>query len=107
MNMHEFAKRTACESGCTIEETEGVLKAAFTVLARALAAGEKLTVSNVGTFHVMQSPAQQAYNPQTGQMFPLGPRKRVKFRPTGRLVQMVRDGDVNASIRKLPKTPRP
>lgn len=102
MNMNEFARRTAREAGCTIPEAKQTLLAAFTILARALAEGENVIISNVGTFYASERPARWSRNPATGGKVWVEAGKVAKFRPSGALARAVRDGDVNASVRKPP-----
>lgn len=100
LNTEDFAKRVAKETGQSAKEIEATLRITFDVLARTLAAEESYSIPNFGTFETVERPARPANNPATGERIQLPARRVVRFRPTGRIKQMVRDGDTTATIRK-------
>lgn len=100
MNSETFIKEIARHQGRNRRKVKDDVYATFEVLARLLAAGEKVIIPNVGTFETKDLPARRARNPHTGQTVQVEAKRVARFRPTGRLKTMVRDGDTTASIRK-------
>ena len=52
----------------------------FDIAGEALAAGEKVTVPNFGTFVVSKRPARQGRNPATGETINISASKYVRFK---------------------------
>ncbi|MFE2469772.1 HU family DNA-binding protein [Streptomyces mirabilis] len=84
-------------------EVHEVLMAAFDVIARATASGHKVAITNFGTWFPYRVKRHTNRNPQTGEPVIVEAHQAVKFRPSDRLVELVRKRDRRASIRKLPK----
>ncbi|MGW6910288.1 HU family DNA-binding protein [Streptomyces sp. NPDC054940] len=106
MNIRQLAKIIADDTGLTLSDIEETLWATFDALARTLAAGDSFTLSNFGTFETYTHAAQRRFDISTGEPSHTPPRHVARFRPTGRLRDMVRDGDTTNSVRKLPKGSR-
>ena len=101
-SIHKLAKTVAEDTIRPVEVVEEILWSAFNALAQTLAAGERFTLSNFGTFEVRDREARTARNPHTGGTVQVAPTRVPQFRATGRLREMVRDGDTNGTIKKLP-----
>lgn len=52
----------------------------------ALLSGESVRISGFGRFEVVRRRARRGRNPSTGQRIEIGPRRRLIFRPSRRLV---------------------
>lgn len=52
----------------------------FELMGEELAAGEKVTVPNFGTFQISQRPARAGRNPATGQAITIAASKSVRFK---------------------------
>lgn len=100
LNMRDVARIVAKETGLTTLQAQSALWAGLDAIARATAADERVTFTNFGTFESWERPAHVARNPQTGEMFDAPAKRVVRFRPTGRINDMVRNGDITGTIRK-------
>lgn len=101
LNIKDLAQAVAEESDGDAKEIEKTLRLTFDVLARKLASGESVFfVPNFGSFDTPERAATTKRNPQTGEPISVPARRVVRFRPTGRLKKMVRDGDTTGTIRK-------
>ncbi|MEV6791299.1 HU family DNA-binding protein [Streptomyces sp. NPDC051320] len=105
MAIKRLTAAVAAEAGLTREQAQAAVRAVFDTIARDLAAGRSLTVSNFGTFSAKVRPAGVAQNIATGERMATVAHHVPRFRATGRLRDMVRDQDATASIRKLPSGP--
>ncbi|MGP4085446.1 HU family DNA-binding protein [Streptomyces sp. KR55] len=106
VNIRQLAEIVADDTGLTLSDTEDTLWAAFDAIARTLAAGESFTLSNFGTFATYTHATHKSFNIGTRESMVVPAYRAARFRATGRLREMVRDGDTGASIRKLPKGSR-
>ncbi len=65
-------------------ETEGeaslAVRAIFDVITKALRNGEKVVISNFGTFRVKERRSRQARNPKTGDSVAVPPRRGIRFK---------------------------
>jgi len=52
----------------------------FEIMGEALAADDKVTVPNFGTFHVSERPARSGRNPATGEAITIAASKSVRFK---------------------------
>lgn len=81
MNKQQLIDSMSTETGMTKEKTKQVLNAMIKVGANALKKGERVTISNVGSFYVSTRAARTGRNPQTGKSITIKPKKVVKFKP--------------------------
>lgn len=100
LNTEDLAKRAAEATGRPAVELEETLRVFFDVLAHELTTGESYSIPNFGTFETVERPARTAWNPLNGEPLQVPAKRVVRFRPTGRIKAMVRDGDTTVSIRK-------
>lgn len=80
MNKAQLVEAVALDANITRIEARKAVDAAIRVTARLLREGDKLTLSGLGTFYVVQQPARVGRNPRTGAAIKIPPRKAVKFR---------------------------
>jgi DNA-binding protein HU-beta len=61
----------------------------FELMGEALAADDKVTVPNFGTFHVSERPARSGRNPATGEAITIAASKSVRFKVSKNLKEML------------------
>jgi len=61
----------------------------FELMSEALAADDKVTVPNFGTFHVSERPARSGRNPATGEAITISASKSVRFKVSKNLKEML------------------
>ncbi|MGW4850189.1 HU family DNA-binding protein [Streptomyces sp. NPDC004288] len=107
LNTVALGEAVAAELNVPLADGRRAVEAVFTVIARALAAGHPVAVTNFGTFLPVTREARTGRNPQTGATVPIPAAPDVRFRVSPGLRTTVRTADpVRATIRKAPKTIR-
>lgn len=104
MNLRQLSATVAATTGQDEKEVEKTLREGFDAIAKLLAAQERLSVPNFGTFRTKERIARQIRNPQTGEFVQVPTKAVPVFLPTGRLKDMVREGDTTATIRRVHKS---
>ncbi len=66
---------------------ENAIRLAFEEITKALRSGEKVVISNFGTFSVKVRPARETYHPKTGEKIYAAERRRVRFKPAPSLME--------------------
>jgi len=66
---------------------ENVIRLALAEITKALRSGEKVVISNFGTFSVKVRPAREAYHPKTGEKIYTAEKRRVRFKPAPSLME--------------------
>lgn len=61
----------------------------FEIVSEALAANDKVTVPNFGTFHVSERPARAGRNPATGEAITIAASKAVRFKVSKNLKEIL------------------
>ena len=61
----------------------------FEIMGETLAADDKVTVPNFGTFQVSERPARSGRNPATGEVIEIAPSKSVRFKVSKNLKEML------------------
>lgn len=90
MTKSQFIEAVATEAGLDRQQSAAALDAAVTVIQRALAAGDAVTVTGFGRFHAARRAARRGVNPRTGEPM-LVPAVRVpRFTAGSSLKQAVR-----------------
>jgi DNA-binding protein HU-beta len=74
-------------------------------IAKTLAGGYGVAITNFGSWHPVIAPARKARNPQTGEAVQVPETFRVKWTTAPKLRDMV-NGDAEPTISKAPKTPK-
>ncbi|MFJ2178928.1 HU family DNA-binding protein [Streptomyces sp. NPDC087851] len=90
------------DTGVTHAVARTAVTSVFDAIARSLAVGETITISNFGTFAPVTLRERRSHNPATGAPLTAPETVVPRFRARGRLRDMVRDQDPTASVRKLP-----
>ena len=75
------------ETGVSKKVAESVIKSAVKAITKDLANGQKVVISNLGTFTTAQREARKGRNLQTGETINIPVKKTVKFIPTKQLNQ--------------------
>lgn len=66
MTKHELIELLAQNTGLTKRSTERVLKEFVSIVTTSVAGGEKVAITNFGTFDLGKRAARHGVNPQTG-----------------------------------------
>lgn len=104
LNKTRLGEAIAIELDMSYEDGIRAVEAAFDVIARTVAAGHSVTITNFGSFSAVHKPARPARNPKTGELFVIPPRQEVRFLRSDRLRAVVHAADpATATIRKHPK----
>ncbi len=85
MNRLDIIKAVA-KTLSTKGEAAQAVETAFDSIRAALNRGEKVVISNFGTFRVKQRSSRQGRNPKTGQSVTVPPRKGVRFKASKNLL---------------------
>ncbi|MFB7589335.1 HU family DNA-binding protein [Streptomyces sp. NPDC056169] len=100
-----LGEAVAAELDIPLADGSLAVQAVFNVIARAVAGGHSVAVTNFGTFLPVERAARIARNPQTGQPVTVPANADVRFRVSPGLRATVRTADPeSATIRKSPKT---
>lgn len=62
------------------KDAHAAVERIFTDMKKALRAGDKVVVSEFGSFHVVIAKAKKGRNPNTGETLQIQPRKKIRFR---------------------------
>lgn len=69
-------------------DAELAVRTAFDAIADALRSGDKVVISNFGTFRVKARKSRAARNPKTGHQVAVPPRKGVRFKASKQLLSI-------------------
>jgi len=75
-----MVEAVAKRAGVTKAEAARVLDAVISSITKALASGEKVTLTGFGTFEVRQRAARMGRNPQTGETIQIAAQRTPAFR---------------------------
>jgi DNA-binding protein HU-beta len=89
MRKQDLVRVVAKESNLPESKAAPVVNALFDAIERALANGDEVAISGFGTFRVVDRPAREGRNPQTGQPMKIGPGRSPAFRPGAGLKRAV------------------
>lgn len=64
----------------TRKEARDAVERMFSEMKRALRDGDKVVISNFGSFHSFIAKARRGRNPKTGESLHLPPKKKIRFR---------------------------
>jgi len=90
MNKVELVEAVSDQTGITKKEARNILDAVTEAITNALSNGEKITLVDFGTFHVMERKAREGRNPRTGEKLEIPAKKVAKFRAGKNLREAVR-----------------
>jgi DNA-binding protein HU-beta len=82
MNKSQLVEAIALESGISKADARKSVDAFVDIVLRTLNENEKVTISGMGVFSVMQRSARVGRNPRTGAQVKIAPKRVIKFRPT-------------------------
>ncbi len=80
MNKTQFVEAVALDANIPKIEARKAVDAMIRITAQALREGERLTLTGLGTFSVLQRSERVGRNPRTGAPVKIAARKSVKFR---------------------------
>ena len=80
MNQSELIERVARASELSQAVVGQAVKAVVNAILDSLAAGDPVRVSDLGTFNVVERPAREGRNPQSGETIKIAASKAVRFR---------------------------
>ena len=89
MNKKEFIAAIAENTGLSKKDAEAALKATFAAIEKALAAGEKVSITGFGTFEIRERGARLGKNPRTGESVEIAASKAPVFKPSNVLKEIV------------------
>jgi len=89
VNKTEFIELLARNAGTTKKEAEQAFAHVVHTIGDAVAAGDKVALPPLGTFHVVEKPARKGRNPATGQEIEIPARRFLKFKPAKNLQEVV------------------
>ncbi len=90
MKKPDFTKQVAQYAGLTKEQTVKAIKALVKIMQNNLAKGETVSLSGLGSFRVKATKPKQGRNPKTGEIIPVPASKKVSFKPTAMLRNIIR-----------------
>jgi DNA-binding protein HU-beta len=91
MRKQDLIRAVARETSKPESQIGPVITSVFDTIQQALADGDEVAISGFGTFRVVERPAREGRNPQTGQPMKIGPGKSPAFRPGAALKRAVGD----------------
>lgn len=98
LNKTLLGHAVAAQLGITENEGHAVVAAVLNTIARTIASGHAVTVTNFGSFTPFMRPARQARDPRTGGAVFLPERQELRVRVSPQLLAAVRAGDPDAAV---------
>ncbi len=89
MTKADLIQKIQEKNGCTKKDAESAVNSVFAVVAEALAAGDKVTVSGFGSFEVRDRNAKECKNPRTGETIQVPASKAPVFKASKNLKEAV------------------
>ncbi|HEV2527843.1 MAG TPA: HU family DNA-binding protein [Thermomicrobiales bacterium] len=93
MRKQELVKSVADETGLSEAQAGSVVSAVFNTIESTLASGDDVAISGFGSFKVVDRPARDGRNPQTGEPMKIAARKSPTFTPGTQLKRSVNGDD--------------
>ena len=93
MRKQDLIRAVARETSKPESQVEDIVNSVFLTIQHALAEGDEVAISGFGTFRVVERPAREGRNPQTGRPMMIGPGRSPAFRPGAALKRVVGDDD--------------
>ncbi|RPH95927.1 HU family DNA-binding protein [candidate division KSB1 bacterium] len=90
MTREELTVAVAAKTGITREFSSEVVTAVFETIADIIRDGDKVTVTDFGTFFLGQRAARQGRNPRTGEKIEIPARKVPRFTPAKKLKEIAK-----------------
>lgn len=98
LNKTALGEAVAATLGVSIEDGHQAVAAVLDTIARTVAAGHQVAVTNFGTFVPKHVPARKAWNPATGDPILVEAGMRVHFRVSPQLQAAVKAHDPDAAV---------
>ena len=89
MNRKDLAQAVAEEAGLSAAQADAAVAAALNGVVKAVAAGEKVSLSGFGTFEQRSRAARSGRNPQTGEAIEIAASVAPAFKPAAAFKQAV------------------
>jgi DNA-binding protein HU-beta len=105
LNKTSLAEAVAARTGVSLEQATEAVHAVLDTVAKTLAGGYGVSVTNFGSWHPVVKPGRRARNPQTGEAVQVDDAFRVKWTTAPKLRAMV-NGDAAPTITKDKSIPR-
>lgn len=93
MRKQDLVKSVAGKINQSESQTTQIVNAVFDTIEEALSTGEEVTISGFGSFKVVDRPAREGRNPQTGETIQIAARKSPTFSPGSQLKRSVNGGN--------------
>ncbi|MBN2407899.1 MAG: HU family DNA-binding protein [Elusimicrobia bacterium] len=84
MNKNEIIENVSSVT-CAKSEAKDAVEMFIKTIKEALKSGDRVTISELGSFYVKFKKARKGRNPMTGEIIDIAPRKVVKFTPSPKL----------------------
>lgn len=104
LNQAQIAESLAEELDLPTHDVAAVLTGYYDMVVREVTKGNRIVVTNFGTFYRHTAPSATRRNPQTGEPVHVPERKVLKFKASPRSKDIVDSGDATARRRKMPKS---
>lgn len=98
LNKTDLGEAVAAELGVSHEQGHRAVAAVLNTIARTVASGHQVAVTNFGTWRPVYRPAHKAHNPQTLEHIHVQARTRLAFRVSAQLQDAVNAGDPDAAV---------
>lgn len=89
MTKTDLIAQVAANTEMSKKSAEMAVNAAFEALGKAMAEGEKISISGFGTFEVRERAARTGRNPQTGEEIQIAASKAPAFKAGSKLKERV------------------
>lgn len=89
MNAKEFVQSVSTEARLNYKQSQEVIEAVFTAIAKGLVAGEKISIAGFGTFSIKERPERQGINPSTKEKIVIPAKRVVVFKPAKNIKEQV------------------
>jgi DNA-binding protein HU-beta len=93
MRKQDLIRAVARDTSKSENQVSDIVNAVFATIQQALADGDEVAISGFGTFRVVERPAREGRNPQTGKPMMIGPGRSPAFRPGAALKRAVGDDE--------------
>ncbi|MGI6710000.1 MAG: HU family DNA-binding protein [Bacilli bacterium] len=79
MNKTDLIKKVSFNLNKTQKETAEIINETFATIAEVLEKGEKVVISNFGTFKVIETKPFECFNPINGEKMQIASQRRIRF----------------------------
>lgn len=80
------AYSSAALEGVSRSQFNACVEAFLTEVSKSLSESNRVQIRGFGSFYVKEYPARAVRNPATGETLKIGPRSKVKFKPSNRVM---------------------